>query len=483
MTKKTILLLQPGIGFMDSWRSAPALPLGLLHAATFAAEIYRVVIFDQRFSRRWETELPRVLKSAEPFLVGTSIYIGPSTASALAMLSLIRKVSDVPTVIGGVLPSLAPELALNDPRIDYLVKGEGELALPALAECIEHAASPSGMNGIWFKEDNTVMRGVEGPLLDIERLPEIPYDIVPVEKYIPSYQGEATFYMQTSRGCPMRCSYCFNPEFNRGTWRKQSSGRVAERIEYAADKFHFQSIYFVDDDFFIDIQRAMEIASVLERRRISWQVQGVGIPSLKKMTDAHLSALKKSGLKRITIGVESGSPEMRRLMRKNFSNDELREIISKLKNFGFIVYCSFICNLPMETDEDIRQSVKLVFELIKTNRNFRTSPFYSYVPLPGTELFKTACEQGFTQPASIEEWGAISFDCNQGVSLGGRNPRFYKGLYLATLFCDNKTREYAASAAMKFISFLYKPIATIRLRKLFFRFMPEIDIFYRLIKF
>lgn len=482
MPAKTILLLQPAIGFMDSWRSAPSLPLGLLHAATFAAGEYRVAIFDQRFFRNWEKELLRVLKEAEPLLVGTTMYIGPSTANALRMLALVRGVSDVPTVAGGVLPSLEPELALSDPGIDYVVKGEGERALPALAGCIESGSAPDGAAGVWFKRENSTVKGPEAPLLDIENLPEIPYDILPVEKYLPSYGGEATFYMQTSRGCPMNCSYCFNPEFNRRAWRKQSSGRVAERIEYAARKFHFRNIYFVDDDFFVDMKRAIETAAVLARLRISWQVQGVGIPSLKKMTGGEMKTLKESGLKRITIGIESGSPAMRRLMRKNYSNDDIRDIISRLRDFGFVVFCSFMCNLPTETDEDIRQSVNLVFDLIKANPNFRASPFYSFVPSPGTDLFRTAVEHGFTPPATLGEWGDISFDCGKNIRFGARSARFYRGLYLATLFCDNKTREYASSAAMKIFSFLYRPIAILRLKKLFFKLMPEQDVFFRLIR-
>lgn len=467
---------------MDSWRSAPALPLGLLHAATFAAEEYNISIFDQRLCGNWEKELRAAVKEANPLLVGASMYIGPSTANALRMLSFIRSVSGAPTVAGGVLPSLEPELALNDPAIDYVVKGEGEYALPALAACIESGASPRGAAGVWFKDGDGVVKGAEAPLLDIENLPEIPYGVIPVEKYLPSYEGEATFYMQTSRGCPLNCSYCFNPAFNRGAWRRQSSGRVVERIERAAGEFRFRNIYFVDDNFFIDMKRALEIASILARLGISWQVQGVGIPCLKKMSGEDLKALKESGLKRITIGIESGSPAVRKLMRKSYTNDDVREIIARLKDFGFIVYCSFMCNLPGETDEDLRQSVGLVFDLIKLNPNFRSSPFYSFVPSPGTDLYDTAVERGFVPPGTLREWGDISFDSGDNVSLGSRPPRDYKGLYVASLFCDNKTREYASSTAMKIMSFLYKPLAVLRMKKLFFKLMPEINIFFRLIK-
>src|SRR5438876_1157468 len=71
-----IVLLQPRVGYMDSMRSKPALPLSLLHAASLVAERYEVVIIDQRVAGDWQQRLVRELEHG-PLLVGITCYTGP----------------------------------------------------------------------------------------------------------------------------------------------------------------------------------------------------------------------------------------------------------------------------------------------------------------------------------------------------------------------------------------------------------------------
>lgn len=477
--KQTILLLQPRIGYMDSLRSAPSLPLGLLHAASIAVEKFRVVIFDQRTASDWRSELGRVVIETEPLLIGATMFLGPTIVNALDMLAVARSASDAPTVIGGVLPSLVPKLCLADPNVDMVVQGEGERTLARLAEKLSRGESPAGIPGVWTKKSGGVPATADA-LLELDTLPEIPYRLLPVERYMPSYGGAGSFYMETSRGCPMNCAYCFNTEFNHGKWRSQSSRRVEERLELANEKFGAKNIYFVDDNFFIDLRRGLEIARTLQRLGMEWQIQGVGISSLRKMLDEDFALLRDCGLKRITIGVESGSAEVRRTLGKSYTNDDVREVVTRLKRFDFIVFCSFMCGIPSETREDVRKSVDLALELLTLNPNFRVSPFYSFTPTPGTKLFDAAVERGFVPPATLREWGGISFD--GGSPVGDTEAAFRKGLYVATLFCDDKPREYSASLLFRIAAFLYRPIARRRLRSMFFGFMPEINILNRMLK-
>jgi radical SAM superfamily enzyme YgiQ (UPF0313 family) len=475
--EKTVLLLQPGIGFMDSWRSAPALPLGLLHAASLCAQNHTVRIFDQRLHADWESALRREILDHPPMLVATTMFLGPAVSNALAMLEATRSFTNAPTAAGGVLPSIIPETAASDPRIDFVIQGEGEQALDQLAAQLAGNLNPDSVPGLWRISDNATISSEPADLLDLDSLPEIPYHLIPVERYMPRYRNDNTFYMETSRGCPRRCTYCFNPAFNRGVWRKQSAERVCERLQFINRTLGVNSVYFVDDNFFIDRKRALTIAETLGGLKFIWQVQGADIPTLNAMPRDELAFLKSTGLARLTIGIESGSPRMRKILGKNYSNDDVRSVLLKLREFGFIVYCSFMCNLPGETDYDLTQSVSMVFDLMRLNPQFRTSPFYAYAPAPGTELFLKACEQGFHAPETLEQWGRISFDRNPYRRMGGRPARFYEGLYISSLFSDNKQAEYAGSAISKFLSVLYRPVARLRLRSLFFRLMPEIDLF------
>src|SRR4029077_10982079 len=85
-----IVLLQPRVGYMDSMRSKPALPLSLLHAASLVVAKHDVVVIDQRTASDWRERLVRELQ-AGPLLVGITCYTGPMIRRALEMASIVRE--------------------------------------------------------------------------------------------------------------------------------------------------------------------------------------------------------------------------------------------------------------------------------------------------------------------------------------------------------------------------------------------------------
>ncbi len=482
--QQSVLLLQPRIGYMDSLRSAPSMPLGLLHAASLAVESFKISIFDQRLSADWRRDLAGIIERENPIAIGASMYIGPPTANALEMLGFVADKSGAHRFVGGVLPSLDPEICVGDSlcRIDSAVIGEGELALKLLLERLAAGESLNGVQGVCFKEGEAIIRNALPSLLDLDSLPEIPYRLVMADSYFPEYKGRRTFYMETSRGCPSRCGYCYNSVFNRGVWRAQSAGKVRERLELAKREFGANSVYFVDDNFFVRKERGLEIASTMMELDMDWQLQGVDIQTLKRLTREELSFLKTSGLVRISVGVESGSERVRRFLGKNFSNDDVYEVVNKLKEFGFLVFCSFMCDMPSETDSEIRESVGMALRLTKMNPKCRVSPFYRYVPSPGTRVYEMAVGVGLVAQKDIQTWGGVSFD---GHAIDGEEEGLgftFQKLHMATLFCDSKSREYTSSRLFRALAALYRPVARFRLKNMFFKLMPESRAFVRFLQ-
>src|SRR5262249_38504711 len=149
---------------------------------------------------------------------------------------------------------------------------------------------------------------------------------------------------------------------------------------------------FTDDDFFINPKRSRAIVEGLLGIGVSWQVQGSDIICISKMDDEFLQLLKDSKFRRFTIGIESGSPRMRKGMQKAGDVDLWVRTIERLSRYGFIIFGSFISNMPGETREDVRQTVRLIERLHEVNPNFRNSPVYHYTPFPGTPMFDQAVE-------------------------------------------------------------------------------------------
>src|SRR5438067_166603 len=122
------------------------------------------------------------------------------------------------------------------------------------------------------------------------------------------------------------------------------------------------------------------------------------------MDDDFLQLLRDSNFRRFTIGIETGSARMRRVMKKEGSVDLIVRTFERLAKYNFIIYGSFISNTPGETRDDVRESIALMTKLHEVNTRFRNSPVYHYIPFPGTPMFESAVGAGFTPPTNLEGW-------------------------------------------------------------------------------
>jgi radical SAM superfamily enzyme YgiQ (UPF0313 family) len=201
------------------------------------------------------------------------------------------------------------------------------------------------------------------------------------------------------------------------------------------------------------------------------------------MDDDFLKLLHESNFRRFTIGIETGSMRMREIMRKEGSVDLIVRTFERLAKYNFIIYGSFISNTPGETLEDVRESVKLMNKLHEVNPNFRNSPVYHYIPFPGTPMFESAKAAGFTPPTTLDGWGSFSYEGNEAtVPIGSEKPEFYERLYFATLCNDRKVEEYTVPTLTRLAARMYRPIAQLRLKHLYFDYMPEMRLARRALR-
>ena len=305
-------------------------------------------------------------------------------------------------------------------------------------------------------------------------MPDLPYHLVDVRQYLPLYQNQRSFYFQASRGCPFSCSVCYNSVFNQNRLRKLSADIVLERLKNAVNNFQIKNVYFVDDNFFIDLDWCREIIKGLKKLNISWQVQGVDISSLKRMDDKFIDLLAESRCVRITLGVESGSPRIRSLLGKSVSVEDIIEQIARFNRLNIIVYCSFMAGIPTETAKDLKMTIDLILKLIKDFPFFSNSPIYNFTPWPGTKLFDLSVEKGFIMPLKLQDWSRIG-GWDQPSNLPSLEKKIPKAstLYFLSNFLDRKTNEYPVPALLKLLIRLYRPFAYFRLRHNIFSFMIE----------
>jgi len=474
-----ILLVQPKVGDWDYMRSHPIPPLSLLSSITLCEKEAEIRWVDQRISPDWKKEVNNSI-DAETLCVGTTSYTGPMIADSLEISRFVKSIRDVPVVWGGIHASLLPQQTLEDRSVDIVVQGEGEKTFMELLKCLKNKGNLKNVRGICYKENGNIHSNPERLMIDFDSLPPLPYHVISMEKYMPLYQGKRSFYYQTSRGCPYPCTYCYNSVYNHRRWRAKSSRKVLRELKDIVSIYRPEHIYIIDDIFFVDRKRSREIIQGIKEMGVTWDLQGVDILSLQGMDREYIEFLEAAGCTRLSIGIESGSQRIRKLMKKKpYECSKIFQILKKFEDSSIVIYCNYIAGTPTETDEDLKSTIDLIFSLDEQNPRIRNFPIYNYIPYPGTEMYELAVKEGFVPPGSLMEWSRGEWGQVLGhsyIDFKGsrrRSQKFYRSLFFVSLFIDDKLREYTVPRTIRVLSALYRPLARFRLRRLILHLLIE----------
>ncbi len=480
--KRNLVLFQPGIGDMDMFRDNPTPPLGLLCAASLVSGELDVRIVDQRVSADWRAALAAAV-DAGTVAVGFTAMTGGMILNALEAARFARGLCGAPLIWGGIHASLRPEQTAAHALADYVVEGEGELALAELVRRLAAGTDTGGIPGVWRKQNGKIEKTQRGPLLDLDALPPVPYHLADMEKYTQTYRCKKMFFYQSSRGCPCRCAYCYNRAFNLGRLRAKSAARVLAELKDLRLRYDFSLVYLLDDNFFIDRSRAMAILTGLKELGLGCVLQGVDIETLAGLSDADLDFMEAAGVARIAIGVESGVDRVRaKILNKSGDLRLAREQLARFKNRKIAVLCSLIVGLPAETAEEIRATMAFGLEILRLGENFRIPQFYIFSPYPGTEIYTALERGGAAFPGRLEDWGRYEWDYSHLHESSPELKDFLERAVFVSKFLDRKMDDYGSGARLlKALYNLYRPVAWLRLRSGFLNPLPE-RLAYRLLK-
>lgn len=382
----------------------PQVPLALLHiAASLRQEGFKVRILDMR------------LEDYRNFEIGTPIFVGISCMSGLQIkyaLEFARRLRmqnhNCPIVWGGVHPTLLPEQTASNSYVDVVVRGEGELVIKDLANALASNQPLDNVLGITYCSDGVIKSNPDGKLIDLDTIPvDLPYDLLQMERY-PSVKS-GRFHIQTSRGCPHRCGFCYNGLFNKNKWRAKRAERVLDEIEYVLEKFpQVKIIDPIDDNFFVDEERVKQICNgILERKLdVQWRAN-CRFDYLSTYDKGFLELLEKSGCVELDFGGESGSEHLQELICKDVTAKQMLQSVENLKRWAPSIepYVSWMSGLPGETNEDLNQTFDLMDKMSKVNPKTQHYGIFVYTPFPSP--LTRALPAQFSPPQSLEDWGSI----------------------------------------------------------------------------
>jgi len=447
------------------------MPLELIKLSTLVDSEYKVKIIDQRINRNWAYELRSELKK-NPICVGITAMTGLQIKYGLKASEIVKQCSDVPVVWGGIHASLLPKQTLEDWRVDVVVKGEGEETFYELVNRLDKGSSLNGIRGVWYKNNGKIVANPDRPFLDLNKLPVPPYHLVNLHEYVKILEL-TTASMETSRGCPYRCTYCYNPAYNKGKYRELEAKNVLEQIKILYEEFGIEHIYFVDDNFYTNKKRVNDILRGIlhEGYDIKFSNQGIRADNLNNLTNNELCLLEKAGSIGMVIGAESGSQRILDMLNKKITVEQLLAVNRKLKRTNLLAWYNFMVGYPQETEYDIQQTVNLMLRLIEDNKNAIITNVFCYSPYPGTQLYNLSVEHGFRPPDTLEGWSSFNWTNAELPWIPADRKKRLEAMNFCSLFLGKK--ESSSSLFYNLLIKLYKPVAKFRVKHSFFRFMVE----------
>lgn len=416
-TKPTILLLYPKTG-MD-FGSTIAPPHALLAvAAPLLKAGHKVVLLDQR-TQTITLDTLRPYISPDLICIGISTMTGTQIRHALHLADMCRQLTNgtVPLVWGGCHPSVLPEQTASHKDVDIVIIGEGDESFLEVATALSNKSGLGAIKGIAFKDGGGVTKTAPRPLIDVETLLPVPWELIDVENYIHhdmylQQSSRALDIGQTSRGCPFQCGFCSSSSIRQRRWRAMSIDKSLTMITEAVQRFKLNGIWLRDDEFYIDRSRANAICEGIIQRNlnIAFYTSGTRVDVFGKATDDEIRTLKKSGAYTLKFGAESGSQRILDLMNKGITVEQTLAANRRCRKHGITPAFSLIVGYPTETFDDIHQTIDLAFRLKKENPDAQLETMAIYTPLPGTPDFKLALDHGLRPPESLEGWADWIFD-------------------------------------------------------------------------
>ncbi|MBR9705526.1 radical SAM protein [Candidatus Pacearchaeota archaeon] len=389
----------------DNVRATPLPPLGPLALGSYLhAKGYDVKIIDMRLDCN---DLDVVLEEVkDASLVGFSVMT-LQVKDALKISEAIKQKYDVPIVWGDSHPSLFPK-QIGEP-VDFAVYREGEETILELIEALKHKTPFKDIKGLVYRNNGDIVMNPPRDYLDMDKLPAYNYDLIPMDYYVHG-QVQYTFKevrkvaIETSRGCPHRCAFCINVLQGRN-WRMKSAERVLNEIKNLVSKYGVNHITIIDPNFFVNKERVKKICEGLIDLKISWDAD-CRADYFKQgfLDDDLLPLIKKSGCHRLIIGVESGSPIVLDMIKKDVSVENLLNCAKQCNKYGIIPLMSFMIGIPNETKKDIIMTLDLKKRMKKICPRME-SGFAVFMPYPGGELYDFIVKEGlFKEPGTIREW-------------------------------------------------------------------------------
>jgi radical SAM superfamily enzyme YgiQ (UPF0313 family) len=341
-------------------------------------------------------DLRAKVKDFKPNLIALSVLEG-TYRMGLKMLEAIKDYK-IPVVVGGVLPTIAPDEVIANPAVNFVCVGEGESALLELCQSLIEGKDYTKIKNLWVKKNHNVI--IRNPLCDVVDLDSLPipdYGVFDSRRLYRPMAGRIyrMVPMETNRGCIFHCAFCNSPTIAKlyrnnkinNFFRKKSIKKIYQELRFLIEKWNAEYVYFASDTFLVMSEKEFdEFIEMYSEFKLPFWIQ----TRPETVRSDMMKRLKNVGCHRISIGLEHGNPEFRKkILRKNFDNEIFIKATKIINKAGIPLTVNNIIGFPFETR-------KLIFDTIELNRKISLDSCnaYAFYPFKGTELYAVCKRKG-----------------------------------------------------------------------------------------
>jgi anaerobic magnesium-protoporphyrin IX monomethyl ester cyclase len=377
------------------WGAANKIPpLGLAYVAAFLEKGgFEVNILDNYLLNKPIEDVKLEVNRLNPTIVGINCTSNTYKRCVETAKAVKEVLPSCKVVVGGPHPSFMPESMLQHPEIDYVVNGEGEQAMLALANNIakgEDHSALSAIPGIAYRHEGQIVKTAQSFIKELDQIPYPARHLLPMHLYdreIYYLDVKPVDTMNIIRGCPYSCNWCNVKGIWGQTCRAFSPARVVEEIEYMAKNYGTKGIYFVGDNFTIQKKRTIQLCELIRKSKldIEWACD-TGVDQISRDL---LKEMKSAGCRTIWFGVESGSPEILKKINRGITPEQVEHTIRLCKEEGVNTAVSFMLGIPGETAKDMQDTYKFAKKIDPTWCHFNI-----FIAYPGCCLYEEILRDG-----------------------------------------------------------------------------------------
>jgi len=374
-------ILEEGVGFSP--------PLGIFYLASSVKQRtnWQVELIDCAAERLTFEQIQARIDEAKPDVLGVTVTTH-QLMDCVEIAKIAKKLDPgIKVIFGGPHVHIYPKETMEHVFVDFVITGEAEFSIVDFLNSWNQPAKFGTIPGLYFKSPDGILSGP--PPVIISNLDDLPYPARVISKYklytSPLVRAEMVTSMITSRGCPFQCIYCNRPNMG-NQFRARSAKNVVDEMQECAE-FGIKHIKIYDDTFTIERKRVFDICDEIRRRNlnISWDIRA----HINTVDFEMLKQLKKSGCTLICYGVESGTDEMLKRIRKGVTRKKAAEVFSMTKKIGIQTLAYFMIGLPNETRKQMLETIEFAR---KINPDY--CHFAILVPFPATPVYAEGMASG-----------------------------------------------------------------------------------------